>query len=128
MERATQRPRSSAIAASTANTARHPHASATTVPTIIAAGMALSACNLGAWGALYAVSPEIYPTALRGTGSGSAAAFGRLASIIAPLAVPFFMTAGGSSLAFVAFGIAFVVAMVGALFLPEYRGAALEEE
>ncbi|WP_324650252.1 MFS transporter [Georgenia sp. H159] len=100
---------------------------ATTVPQIIAAGMALSAFNLGAWGALYAVSPEIYPTALRGTGSGSAAAFGRLASIIAPLAVPFFIASGGSSLAFVAFGIAFVVAMVGSLFLPEFRGAALEE-
>src|SRR5690625_5222122 len=101
---------------------------ATTVTAIIAAGMALSAFNLGAWGALYAVSPEIYPTALRGTGSGSAAAFGRLASIIAPLAVPWFTGVGGTAAAFLAFGIAFVVAMVGALFLPEYRGAALEEE
>ncbi|QDB78000.1 MFS transporter [Georgenia wutianyii] len=101
---------------------------ATTVPAIIAAGMALSAFNLGAWGALYAVSPEVYPTALRGTGSGSAAAFGRLASIIAPLAVPWLVGRGGSSVAFLAFGIAFVVAMVGALFLPELKGAALEEE
>ena len=63
---------------------------------IIAAGCALSFFNLGAWGALYAVSPEIYPTALRGTGSGGAAAFGRLASIIAPLAVPWLLAAGGS--------------------------------
>ncbi|HLS74129.1 MAG TPA: MFS transporter [Actinomycetaceae bacterium] len=101
---------------------------ASSVAMIIAAGMALSAFNLGAWGALYAVSPEIYPTALRGTGSGSAAAFGRLASIIAPLAVPWFLAAGGSALAFASFGIAFVVAMVGALFLPERRGVALEEE
>ncbi len=101
---------------------------ATTVPAIIAAGMALSAFNLGAWGALYAVSPEIYPTALRATGSGSAAAFGRLASIIAPLAVPWFTQAGGSALAFIAFGVAFVVAMAGSLFLPEFRGVALEEE
>ncbi len=101
---------------------------ADTVPTILAAGMALSAFNLGAWGALYAVSPEIYPTALRATGSGSAAAFGRLASIVAPLAVPWFISSGGSGVAFLAFGVAFVVAMVGALFLPEYRGVALEEE
>ena len=76
----------------------------------------------------YAVTPEVYPTALRGTGSGSAAAFGRLASVIAPLAVPWFIRSGGSGVAFVAFGVAFVLAMVGALFLPEYRGVALEEE
>lgn len=101
---------------------------ATSVAQIIAAGMALSAFNLGAWGALYAVSPEIYPTAMRGTGAGSAAAFGRLASIIAPLSVPWFLAVGGSALAFAAFGLAFVVAMVGALFLPELTGAALEEE
>jgi putative MFS transporter len=101
---------------------------ATTVPAIIAAGMALSAFNLGAWGALYAVSPEIYPTALRGTGSGSAAAFGRLASIAAPLTVPLLLAAGGSGLAFATFGVAFLLAMVGSLFLPELRGAALEEE
>ena len=101
---------------------------ADSVTQIIAAGMALSAFNLGAWGALYAVSPEIYPTALRGTGSGGAAAFGRLASIIAPLAVPWLLAAGGSGLAFASFGVAFVVAMVGALFLPERRGAALEED
>ena len=34
---------------------------------IIAAGCALSFFNLGAWGALYAVTPEVYPTSLRGT-------------------------------------------------------------
>ena len=50
--------------------------------------MALSFFNLGAWGALYAVTPEVYPTPLRGTGTGSAAGFGRIASILAPLSVP----------------------------------------
>ena len=50
--------------------------------------MALSFFNLGAWGALYAVTPEVYPTALRATGSGWAAGFGRIASILAPLSVP----------------------------------------
>lgn len=97
------------------------------VGTIIAAGMALSAFNLGAWGALYAVSPEIYPTALRATGSGSAAAFGRVASIIAPLSVPWFIATGGTEMAFAVFAVAFLLAMVAALFLPEYRGVALED-
>ena len=55
---------------------------------VIAAGMALSFFNLGAWGALYAVTPEMYPTSLRATGSGWAAGVGRIASIVAPLTVP----------------------------------------
>ena len=36
-------------------------------------GMLLSASNLGAWGVLYAVTPEIYPTRLRGAAAGAAA-------------------------------------------------------
>jgi putative MFS transporter len=100
---------------------------ADTVAGIIAAGMALSAFNLGAWGALYAVTPEVYPTALRGTGAGAAAAFGRIASIVAPLCVPVLIATGGSPLAFGVFGAAFVVAMVGSLFLPDLTGVALEE-
>jgi putative MFS transporter len=94
---------------------------------VLAAGMALSFFNLGAWGALYAVTPEIYPTALRGTGSGWAAGFGRIASILAPLSVPPLKAAGGNVAVFTTFAAAFVVAAVCALALPELRGRALEE-
>lgn len=95
---------------------------------VLVAGMLLSFFNLGAWGALYAVTPEIYPTALRGTGSGWAAGFGRIASILAPLAVPPLLAAGGRELTFAAFAAAFVVAAVAALGLPELRGRALAED
>ncbi|WP_422386812.1 MFS transporter [Cryobacterium psychrophilum] len=54
---------------------------------IIIFGMLLSFFNLGAWGALYAITPELYTTRLRGSGTGSAAAVGRIASIAAPLLV-----------------------------------------
>lgn len=94
---------------------------------IIAAGCALSFFNLGAWGALYAVTPEVYPTALRGSGAGSAAAFGRIASILAPLSVPWLLGAGGHGLVFGVFGAAFVVAALAALALPEWRGRALAD-
>jgi putative MFS transporter len=94
---------------------------------IIAAGCALSFFNLGAWGALYAVTPEVYPTALRATGAGSAAAFGRIASILAPLSVPWLKSTGGTGLVFWVFGIAFVITAVAALGLPEWRGRTLEE-
>lgn len=95
---------------------------------VLVAGMLLSFFNLGAWGALYAVTPEIYPTALRGTGSGWAAGFGRIASIVAPLAVPPLLVAGGTEVTFAVFAAAFVLAAAAALALPELRGRALQEQ
>ena len=95
--------------------------------TIIAAGMALSFFNLGAWGALYAIGPELYPTATRGSGTGAAAAFGRIASIIAPLLVPFLLDLGDTVMVFGVFAAAFVVAALAAFTLPERRGVALED-
>jgi MFS transporter, putative metabolite:H+ symporter len=93
---------------------------------IIAFGMLLSFFNLGAWGALYAVTPELYPTPLRGTGAGWAAGVGRLASIVAPLAVPPLLAIGGAPVLFVVFAAVFVVAAIGALALPELRGVPLD--
>ncbi|AWH96819.1 MFS transporter [Dietzia psychralcaliphila] len=100
---------------------------ADTPATIIAAGMALSFFNLGAWGALYAIGPELYPTTTRGSGTGAAAAFGRIASIIAPLLVPVMLGAGGTAMVFGVFAAAFVVAALAAFTLPERKGVALEE-
>ena len=97
------------------------------VPTILAFGALMSFFNLGAWGALYAVTPELYPTRVRGTGAGWAAGFGRLASIIAPLCVPALLAAGGVALPFGVFAGVFAVAAVAALTLPDLRGKALED-
>lgn len=94
---------------------------------LVVVGMCLSFFNLGAWGALYAVSPEIYPTAIRGTGTGAAAAFGRIASIIAPLSVPLMLDLGGQILVFAVFGGAFALAALAALALPELKDKALDE-
>ena len=94
---------------------------------VIAAGMALSFFNLGAWGALYAVTPEMYPTSLRATGSGWAAGVGRVASIIAPLAVPALLAIGGAPTLFVVFAAFFVVAAAAAWGLADRRGMALDD-
>ena len=96
-------------------------------PALVATGMLLSFSNLGAWGALYAVTPELYPTRLRATGAGWAAGFGRIASVLAPLSVPVLRGSGGTGLVFAVFAAVFVVAAAGALALPEQRGRALEE-
>ena len=94
---------------------------------IIVAGCALSFCNLGAWGALYAITPEIYPTAVRATGAGAAAGFGRIASIVAPLTVPFLLArAGGEVVVFTLFTVAFLLAAAAAFLLPEKKGVGLE--
>lgn len=104
-------------------------AQANSVAAVLVWGMLLSASNLGAWGVLYAVTPEIYPTRLRGTGAGAAAAFGRVASIVAPLLVPLFLQWGGGSktLTFAIFAGSFVLACVFSAFLPEKRGEVLED-
>jgi putative MFS transporter len=100
---------------------------ATNETTVIITGMALSFFNLGAWGALYAVSPETYPTSLRATGSGWAAGVGRIASIIAPLAVPPLLAAGGAPVLFVVFAGFFAIAVIATWGLADRRGRALDE-
>ncbi len=100
---------------------------ADSVTTILVFGMLLSFFNLGAWGALYAVGPELYPTGVRGTGAGAAAAFGRIASIIAPFMVPPLVTLGGTWLVFAVFGAAFAVAAAATFGLPELKGQPLSE-
>ncbi len=55
-----------------------------TVPAVvIAASLLLSFSLLGAWGALYAYTPEVYPTEVRASGMGFAGAMARAAGIVA---------------------------------------------
>lgn len=54
---------------------------------LMTSGILLSFFNLGAWGGLYAYTPEQYPTIIRGTGTGMAAAVGRVGGILGPLLV-----------------------------------------
>ncbi|WP_144794666.1 MFS transporter [Kocuria palustris] len=89
---------------------------------VIAAGCCLSFFNLGAWGTLYAIGPELYPTSVRGTGTGLAAGVGRIASILAPLTVPVMFAAGGMPVVFGVFSAAFAVAAIAGLLLPEMKG------
>lgn len=54
---------------------------------VAAAMLLMSFALLGTWGALYAFTPEIYPTTLRGTGMGTAGAMARFGGLLAPSAV-----------------------------------------
>lgn len=79
---------------------------------LITAGIFLSFFNLGAWGALYAYTPEQYPTKIRGSGAGTAAAIGRIGGILGPLLVPY-LTASGLSISMI-FAIFCLSVLIGA--------------
>lgn len=86
---------------------------ATTEGMLMAAGICLSFFNLGAWGGMYAYSPELYPTAIRSTGVGLATSFGRIGGIIAPLLVG--VMVGDSVSISTIFMLFFVTIIIGAI-------------
>ncbi len=57
---------------------------AVSLPLVLAMAVWMSFFTLGAWGALYAYTPEAYPTSLRATGMGAASGMTRIAGAIAP--------------------------------------------
>lgn len=91
---------------------------AETAATLLIAGMFLSFFNLGAWGALYAYTPEQYPAVIRGTGAGLAAASGRVGGIFGPLLVGTLMARGYDiSIVFTIFCIAILIGVIAILLL-----------
>ncbi|TWG88619.1 putative MFS transporter [Cupriavidus gilardii J11] len=51
---------------------------------VVGSTLLMSFALLGTWGALYAFTPEVYPTDLRATGMGSAGAIARFGGLFAP--------------------------------------------
>jgi putative MFS transporter len=47
--------------------------------------LAASFFTLGAWGAIYAYTPELFPTAARATGMGFAGGVGKIAAVVGPI-------------------------------------------
>lgn len=91
---------------------------AETIETLLISGMLLSFFNLGAWGALYAYTPEQYPAIVRGTGAGMAAAIGRVGGIFGPLLVGTLLTKGFDiSYIFAIFCVAIVIGVLAVIFL-----------
>jgi MFS transporter, putative metabolite:H+ symporter len=88
----------------------------------------LSFFNLGAWGVVYTYSPELYPTAVRATGAGVAAAVGRLGGIIGPFLTPVLVPTLGQSGVFILFMVVLLVT-AGSVWLlaEETKGRSLEE-
>lgn len=99
---------------------------------ILLYGSLLYFFSLGAWGCVYAYTPEVYPTEARASGCGWAAAFGRLGAFTAPMVVPvvygIYGKENGYAKVFILFTLVFaIVAVVVALFGKETMGKSLEE-
>lgn len=88
----------------------------------------LSFFNLGAWGVVYTYTPELYPTSVRATGAGVAAAVGRIGGIIGPYITPVLVTSIAVGGTFAVFMVLLVITAVAVAILgEETRGRSLEE-
>lgn len=98
---------------------------ATDVLLIGAAILLMSFALLGTWGALYAFTPELFPTSLRGTGMGAAGSVARFGGLLAPSALAIII-AQDFSLAIALFAGLLVLGAVAASFVDtETRNALL---
>ncbi|MFD2609284.1 MFS transporter [Deinococcus taklimakanensis] len=87
----------------------------------------LSFALLGAWGALYAYTPELFPTPLRATGMGFVSGVARLASLVSP-GVGALLLTGQLSVALTLFAVCFLVAAACAWAIGvETRGQQLPD-
>jgi MFS transporter, putative metabolite:H+ symporter len=106
---------------------------AATPAAVMGAAVLLSFFALGAWGALYAYTPEAYPTSIRATGIGTASAMTRVAGAIAPSIGAMVATGatglgGALALPLAVFAVAYAVAGLGAFCLPkESRSESLAD-
>ncbi|MPY65913.1 MFS transporter [Deinococcus sp. SDU3-2] len=95
--------------------------------TVLGTSALLSAALLGAWGALYAYTPELFPTPLRTTGMGFVSGMARLASLLSPSLGALLLT-GQLAVALGLFAACFALAAVCAWLIGvETRGRQLSE-
>jgi putative MFS transporter len=71
---------------------------------------------LGAWGALYVFTPELFPTEVRAAGMGWASAMARVAGIIAPF-IGARLSGNNLPLALAVYASFFVLAFIAALLV-----------
>jgi MFS transporter, putative metabolite:H+ symporter len=94
---------------------------------LIVAGLCMQFFLFGMWSALYAYTPELYPTAVRATGTGFASAVGRIGSLIGPYVIGVILPAAGQGGVFALGAGAFVIAALSVLVLgEETKGRTLE--
>jgi MFS transporter, putative metabolite:H+ symporter len=95
---------------------------------LIIAGLCMQFFLFGMWSALYAYTPELYPTGVRATGTGLASAVGRVGSLIGPTVIGFVLPVAGQGGVFALGAGAFGIAALAVLILgEETKGRMLEQ-
>ncbi|WP_407314076.1 MFS transporter [Desulfosporosinus sp. SB140] len=99
-----------------------------TYNTLLFFGFMLNFFQYGMWSSVYAYTPELYPTRIRGTGVGMSNSIGRIGALLGPYIMGTMMVAYGSGSVFTLAASVFAVAACAILILgPETRGKTLEE-
>ncbi len=94
---------------------------------LIAFGLCMQFFLFGMWSALYAYTPELYPTRARATGAGFASSLGRIGALLGPTLVGVILPLSGQTGIFVmAASCLLAAALVVFVFGDETRGKILE--
>lgn len=96
------------------------------VALMVGSTLLMSFALLGTWGALYAFTPEVYPTNLRASGMGAAGAVARLGGLFAPALIAPIMTTHFTLSLFVLSGLLVIGAVAIKLVDVESMDRALE--
>lgn len=92
---------------------------------IAAALVIMSFALLGTWGALYAYTPELFPTSSRATGMGAAGAMARLGGLLAPSLMGAVVAQGFGLTVGIFAGLLLLAAMAGMTINAETRDVSL---
>lgn len=102
------------------------YASSGNVYMILTSAVLFSFFNLGAWGAIYAYTPELYPTEVRGTGTGWAGAMARIGGGLAPILAGRIMETSTVGVAVLVIAVISIIGALDVLALgKETKGAEL---
>lgn len=93
---------------------------------VVGSTLLLSFALLGTWGAIYAFTPEIYPTPLRATGMGTAGAMARFGGLLAPSIVAPLMAANFTGALGLLSGLLILAAAAIRMVDVEPRGQSLD--
>ncbi|GAB6171325.1 MFS transporter [Paradesulfitobacterium aromaticivorans] len=95
---------------------------------VIVLGVITSFFVSAIWGITYTYTPELYPTSIRASGTGSAAAMSRVGSMLAPMVIGFGLSSLGITGVFAIIAGAFVLASILVLVLGiETKGTVLKD-
>ncbi len=92
---------------------------------IAASLLIMSFALLGTWGALYAYTPELYPTESRATGMGAAGAMARLGGLLAPSLLGYAIAQGFGVAIGIFAGLLVLAAIAATMINAETRQVAL---